>query len=204
MRQTGLLTLAYSVSSIFIASLVALMVSVYVDTPRAASFEADFSLIDDQGRTVDKSVFKGRPSLVYFGYTHCPEACPTTLYEITDWFSALGDEGKPLRALFFSIDPERDTREVMHDYVSAFSDRITGITGSSEETKKVTKGWFVHAEKEPAENGNYHMSHTVDLLLVGADGRLKGLIPYGAGRDEALSKIRDLLLKTPQRQSYIQ
>ncbi|RWX81029.1 SCO family protein [Neorhizobium lilium] len=194
MKQKTLLAIAASGSGLFVAALVALMVSVYMDTPRAAPFNADFSLLDDRGRPVDKSVFKGRPSLVYFGYTHCPQACPTTLLEVSEWLNALGEDGRPLRALFFSIDPERDTQAVMHQYVNAFGDRITGVTGSLNDIRKVSQGWFIHAEKEPSENGDYHMNHTVDLLLIGADGRLKGLIPYGSDRDEALAKIREVLL----------
>jgi protein SCO1/2 len=194
MRQKTLATIAASGTGLFVTALIALMVSVWLDTPRAAPFNASFSLIDDQGASVDKSIFKGRPSLVYFGYTHCPQACPTTLLEMSDWLNALGADGRALQALFFSIDPERDTRDVMHSYVTAFSDRIKGVTGSPEEMKKVSGGWRIYAEKEPADNGNYHMNHTVDLLLIGADGRLKGIVPYGADRDQALAKIRDVLL----------
>jgi len=194
MKQKTLVTLVLSGSGLLVAALVAVMVSVWLDTPRAGPFSADFSLVDDRGAPVDKAIFKGRPSLVYFGYTHCPQACPTTLLEISDWLKVLGDDGKPLQALFFSIDPERDTREIMHSYVTAFGDRITGVTGTPDEMRKVSEGWLIHAQKEPSENGNYHMSHTVDLLLIGADGRLKGLVPYGTDTDQALAKIRDVLL----------
>ncbi|MFC5760305.1 SCO family protein [Rhizobium sp. GCM10022189] len=181
-------------SAAFVGALVALVLSLYLSEPRTGPFDARFSLVDDRGNAVDQSIFRGHPALVYFGYTHCPQACPTTLYEVADWLATLGERGRALRAYFFSIDPERDTQAVMHDYVTAFSSRITGITGTPQEMKKVSDGWFIHAEKLPAEDGNYHMSHTVSLLLIGADGRLKGLIPYGADRDEALRKIRDVLL----------
>ncbi len=195
MKPKTLAIVAASAAMLFVGALLALMFSIYIETPRAVPFDANFSLIDDQGRPVDQSIFKGHPALVYFGYTHCPEACPTTLYEVADWMNTLGEEGKALRAYFFSIDPERDTREVMHEYVNAFSSRITGITGKPEEMKKVADGWIIHAEKLPSENNDYHMSHTVSLLLIGADGRLKGLIPYGMDRAQALAKIRDVLLK---------
>lgn len=194
MKPRTLAITALSTSAVFVGALVALMLSIYATEPRSGPFDTSFSLIDDRGRPVDQSIFKGHPALVYFGYTHCPEACPTTLYEVADWMNALGDRGKALKAYFFSIDPERDTRDVMHEYVNAFSARITGITGKPDEMKKVSDGWFIHAEKLPSENGDYHMSHTVSLLLVGADGRLKGLIPYGTDREQALAKIRDVLL----------
>jgi protein SCO1/2 len=194
MTPRNLAITVLSTSAVFVALLIALMVSVYADEPRTGPFDVSFSLTDDRGRHVDQSIFRGQPSLVYFGYTHCPEACPTTLYEMTDWMNTLGDQGKALTGYFFSIDPERDTQSVMHDYVTAFGSRIRGITGDPDEMKKVSDGWFIHASKIPSEDGDYHMSHTVSLLLIGADGRLKGLIPYGMDRDEALLKIRDLLL----------
>jgi protein SCO1/2 len=184
----------FAASAVFVGALIALMMSLYLSEPRTGPFDTRFSLVDDRGNEVDQSIFRGHPALVYFGYTHCPEACPTTLYEVADWLTTLGDQGRALKAYFFSIDPERDTQDVMHDYVTAFSSRITGITGAPAEMRKVSNGWFVHAEKLPAEDGNYHMSHTVSLLLIGADGRLKGLIPYGTDRDAALAKIRNVLL----------
>lgn len=195
MKQKTIAIVAMSSATLFVAALLALTFSIYAETRRAVPFDASFSLIDDQGHPVDQSIFKGHPALVYFGYTHCPEACPTTLFEVADWMNALGDQGRALRAYFFSIDPERDTREVMHEYVNAFSSRITGITGKPEEMKKVSDGWIIHAEKLPSVDGNYHMDHTVSLLLIGPDGRLKGLIPYGIDRAQALAKIRDVLLK---------
>ena len=198
MKPRTLAITALAVSVVFVSSLVALMITMYIEEPRRVPFDVSFSLTDDNGNPVDKSVFKGHPALVYFGYTHCPEVCPTTLYEVADWMNALGDQGRSLKAYFFSIDPERDTQSVMHEYVNAFSSRITGITGAPAEMKKVSDGWLIHASKLPSEDGNYHMSHTVSLLLVGADGRLKGLIPYGMDREQALARIRDLLLTEPK------
>lgn len=185
---------AAGIAAVFGAILIAVIVWVALDSPRTGPFNAAFSLVDDEGRPVDQSLFKGGPSLVYFGYTHCPEVCPTTLYEVAGYLKALWPEGAPLKALFFTVDPERDTPEIMHGYVTAFTDRIRGITGSPDEMKKVVEGWFIHAAKLPSEDGDYHMSHTTSLLLIGADGRLKGLIPYGAPQDEALAAIRSALL----------
>lgn len=182
-------------TAVFLAFLIGVMVWVGAANARPGPFHAQFSLVDDKGNPVDQSLFKGSPSLVYFGYTHCPEVCPTTLFEVSGYLNALGPGGKPLKAYFFSIDPERDTPDVMHGYVTAFTDRITGITGKPDEMQKVIDGWMIHESKLPSEDGDYHMSHTTSLLLVGADGRLKGLLPYGADQDEAIAKIRELLLK---------
>ena len=143
---------------------------------------------------MDQGLFKGRPSLVYFGYTHCPEVCPTTLFEVAGWLDKLGPQGDKLKAYFFTIDPARDTPDVMHAYVTSITNRITGITGSAQEMKKVTDGWMIHAERTYGDDSDYHMSHTTSLLLIGADGRLKGMIPYGEDDELALKKIRDTLL----------
>ncbi len=160
----------------------------------AARALISIALVDDNGEQVDQSLFKGSPALVYFGYTHCPKVCPTTLFEVAGYLKDLGPEGSGLKTYFFSVDPERDTPEVMHGYVTAFTDRIRGITGRPDEMQKVIEGWMIHAAKLPSEDGDYHMSHTMSLLLIGADGRLKGLLPYGAERDRALEQIRKTLL----------
>ncbi|WP_062226979.1 SCO family protein [Aureimonas frigidaquae] len=168
-----------------------------LDKP-SGSPDAPFQLVSTRGGTVDQSIFKGRPSIVYFGYTHCPEVCPTTLYEVSGWLQALGDEGKDLQTLFFTVDPERDTVDILKPYLAAFSDRITGITGDPQEVRKVTDGWLVTAEQRGTAE-RYSMRHTTSLLLVGANGRLAGLIPYEATQEEAIAKIRAVLLDRPAR-----
>lgn len=182
------------VSSVFVLALVGVMIWMSKDAPRHGVFGAAFSLVDDQGEEIDQTVFKGHPSLVYFGYTHCPEVCPTTLYEVAGYPKTLGQEGQPLKTYLFSVDPERDTPDIMKGYVTAFSDRITGVTGKPEEMAKVISGWKAFAQKRPNPSGGYSMSHTMDLFLIGADGRLKGLIPYGADQEEAVDKIHRTLL----------
>jgi len=187
---------AAAVTMLSVASATAIMFNIYLKSPRTGPFDVDFSLIDDRGLPVNQSIFHGKPSLVFFGYTHCPQTCPTTLFEVADWLNSLGEQGETLNAYFLSIDPERDTQQIMHSYVNAFSSRIVGVTGSPEEMKRVADGWFIRASKKPNADGTYSMSHTVNLMLVGSDGRLKGLIPYGTDRDEALKKIKDLLLQS--------
>ncbi|MGE6786430.1 SCO family protein [Ensifer adhaerens] len=193
--RNPLLFTAAGVAAVFVAILVGVIFWVATDSPRPGPFNTAFSLVDDRGKPVDQSLFKGNPTLVYFGYTHCPEVCPTTLFEVAGYLKSLGPEGERLKTYFFTIDPERDTPEIMHGYVTAFTDRITGITGKPEEMKKVIDGWMVHAEKLPSTDGDYHMSHTTSLLLIGADGRLKGLLPYGADPKQAVEQIRSVLSK---------
>lgn len=196
MNRNPLTLLAMGCAGVFFAALVGVMFWVSADSARARNgpFQASFSLVDDRGAPVDEGLFKGAPSIVYFGYTHCPEVCPTTLFEVTDWLNRLGPDGEKLKAYFFSIDPQRDTPQVMHAYVTAITDRITGVTGDPGEMKKVTDGWMIHASRSFGDDSDYHMSHTTSLLLIGADGRLKGMIPYGSDGDQALQKIRATLL----------
>ncbi|KQQ91510.1 SCO family protein [Aureimonas sp. Leaf324] len=167
---------------------------VYVGQAEHSAVKRPFALVDTAGRTVTEHVFEGRPSLVYFGYTNCPEVCPTTLIEMADWLNELGPEGRDLQALFFTIDPERDTPDVVGPYVASISDRIVGVTGSEAEMHKASQAWLVVARKN-GDGNDYHMKHTTSLLLVGRDGRLKGLIPYATPREEAIDKIRQVLLR---------
>lgn len=186
---------ALAVAGVFVSVLVGIIIWVGADSARPGPFTAQFKLVNDQGQPVDQSIFKGSPALVYFGYTHCPEVCPTTLFEVADWLKTLGPDGKPLKAYFFSIDPERDTPQILQEYLGAISNRITGITGDPAQMKKVIDGWMIYASKLPSDDGNYHMSHTISLLLIGPDGRLKDMIPYQTEKEKALQTIRATLLK---------
>ncbi len=152
-----------------------------------------FNLVDDQGEAITEQAFVGHPSMLYFGYTHCPDVCPTTLFEMAEWMNTLG-EANGLHGYFVTVDPERDSGELMHSYVSAFTDRITGITGDAEELAKVIKGWRVYAARVPGEEpGDYTMDHTASVFLLSSDGRFKGTISYGEDRDVALEKLRNLI-----------
>lgn len=167
---------------------------VYVGQAEHSAVKRPFELVDMAGRTATEHVFDGRPSLVYFGDTNCPEVCPTTLIEMAEGLNELGLEGRDLQALFFTVDPERDTPDVMGPYVASISDRIVGVTGSEAEMCKASQAWLIVARKDGDGNDD-HMKHTTSMLLVGRDGRLKGLIPHGTPREEAIDKIRHVLLR---------
>lgn len=152
-----------------------------------------FSLIDQNGAPITEAAFQGHPTVLFFGFTHCPEVCPTTLFEMAGWLKALGDEGKDLRVFFISVDPERDTPEVMKGYTAALTDRITGITGDPKEVEKVIKGWKIYARQVPTENGDYTMDHTASVMLLDRDARLKSTIDYKETTDVALKKLRLLI-----------
>ena len=152
----------------------------------------DFTLVDHNGDTITQAAFAGRPTMVFFGFTHCPEVCPTTLYEMAGWFNALGDQGKDLQAFFISVDPERDTPEVMKSYAEALTDRVTGITGDPDEIAKVIAAWHVYAAKIPTDDGNYTMDHTASVFLIDENGAFKGTIAYGENPETAIAKLRRL------------
>ncbi|ALN73496.1 SCO family protein [Aureimonas sp. AU20] len=185
--------LAFGGAGTLIAVLLGLIGWMVLNQPARGAPDQAFSLSDTRGGTVDQSVLKGRPSLIYFGYTNCPEVCPTTLIEMADWLNALGPDGRDLQALFFTVDPERDTLDVLRPYVASISDRIVGVTGSPAEMEKASKAWLVYSRKT-GEGEDYHMRHSTSLLMIGANGRLQGMIPYGTPREEAIAKIRNTLL----------
>ncbi len=155
-----------------------------------------YSLVNQRGEPVDQTMFQGHPSALFFGFTHCPEVCPTTMAEMSTWFEALGDEGKNLQAYFVTVDPERDTPEILGDYVSWVSDRITGVTGSQEEIDKIVKAWGVYAAKVPLEGGDYTMDHTASVFLLDSKGEFQGTIAYGEDSNTAIGKLRNLLAKS--------
>jgi protein SCO1/2 len=152
-----------------------------------------YSLVDQRGDPVDQTMFQGHPSLLFFGYTHCPDVCPTTMAEMAIWFQTLGDSAKDLKAYFVTVDPERDTPEVLGGYVSWVSDRITGITGARPEIDKIIKAWHVVAEKVPGSDGNYTMNHTASVFLLDRKGAFTGTIGYGEETQSALRKIERLV-----------
>lgn len=157
---------------------------------------AEFDVVDQNGNPVDESIMVGAPTAMFFGFTNCPEVCPTTMAEMASWFEALGPDAKDLRALFVTVDPERDTPAILGDYISWFGDRVTGITGSPEEIAKVAKAWGVYVEKVPLEGGGYTMDHTTSVFLLDSAGEFQGTIAYREETAVALGKLRNLLAKS--------
>jgi protein SCO1/2 len=167
-------------------------------TPAAANFgQGDYRLETAAGQPFTEASLAGAPSLLFFGYTHCPDVCPTTMADMALWFHELGPEGKALRAFFVSVDPSRDTPAVLGDYVKAVSDRITGVTGSQAETDKIEQAWGIYAAKVPAADGgaDYTMNHTATVYLVDSKGRFQGTIAYQEDDATALKKLRNLIAK---------
>ncbi len=154
---------------------------------------APFKLVDHTGKPITDRALAGKPAAVFFGFTHCPEICPTTLVELSGWLDEIGDEGTDINAFFVSVDPVRDTPEIMRSYIENFSTRIVGVTGDPAEVSRLAKAWFVYFKKVPLDDGGYTMDHTASIFLVDADGHFKGTIAYGESSDTAIAKLRRLV-----------
>ncbi len=138
-------------------------------TQAASAIGGPFALIDGDGRTVTQAAFAGEPTLVFFGYTHCPDVCPTTLDSISQALKAMGPD-KPVKALFITLDPARDTPAVMKEYLSSFDPRIVGLTGPQAAVDQVAHEYRVYAKKVPAGDGDYSVDHTGVVYLMDKSG----------------------------------
>jgi len=129
-------------------------------------------LIDQDGKTITDQDLKGRPFLVFFGYTHCPDVCPATLFEVSELMRALGKDADRAGALFITVDPERDTPASMKDYLSSFDPRVRAATGDRAAIDAAEKAYRVYAKKVPSEKGDdYSMDHTALVYLMDKQGR---------------------------------
>ena len=160
--------------------------------PRPLS-EMDVTLTDHRGRRVTISDWAGRPSLVFFGFTYCPEVCPTTLSDISLWLDGLGAAADRLDVALITVDPERDTVAALADYLTYFDPRITGHNGTPEEIARATEAFRVRVERQPLGEDDYTMDHTSGVFLFRADGSFGSIIDYHEDRAFALPKIRRVL-----------
>jgi protein SCO1/2 len=160
--------------------------------PPGKAFGAPFQLTDQNGQIITEKAFQGHPTALFFGFTHCPEICPTTLYEMDGWLKALGPEAQNIKAYFVTVDPERDSAEILKAYVSNVSGRIVGVTGEPEKVAAMVKSFGVFARKVPTEDGGYTMDHSASVFLLNSAGDFHGTIAYGENPDNALEKLRRL------------
>jgi len=158
-----------------------------------AAIGGPFQLSDQSGQTVTEKHMQGRPTLIFFGFTHCPDVCPTALFDISEVLRALGKDGDRVNAYFISVDPERDTSKEMKDYLSSFDPRLKGLTGSPEEVAKVISAYRVYARKVPLKDGDYTMDHTALIYLMDRDGKF--VSPFNLKRtpQEAAADLKKYL-----------
>ena len=180
-----------------VASIVLIIVLVSgrdpVPSAGASAIGGPFSLIDQDGRPVTDKDLRGRPFLVFFGFTHCPDVCPTALFEISEVLGKLGPEAQRVSALFVTVDPERDTPAQMKDYLSSFNPRLVGLTGDPAAIAAVAKEYRVYVKKVPLDHGDYTMDHTALVYLMDKDGRF--VMPFNLKRstEDAAADLRRYL-----------
>ncbi|RUT35177.1 SCO family protein [Arsenicitalea aurantiaca] len=165
--------------------------------PRATASGApygagEYTLVDHTGQPFTREDMMGRPAMVFFGFTHCPDVCPTTLADMAGWYERLGADAEAVDAYFVTVDPERDTPEVIANYIS-WNDRVTGLTGTPEEVAKVVEAWGILAQRVELEGGGYNVDHTASVLLIGPDGDFFGTIAYLESADTAVGKLQRLI-----------
>ncbi|MEW9571081.1 SCO family protein [Rhodanobacter sp. Si-c] len=156
--------------------------------------DLQFQLTNDNGRPVSAADYRGKVVLLYFGYTHCPDVCPLTLAHLHVVLQKLGKQADDVRILFVSVDPARDTPEVLHAYVNAFDKRAVGLTGSPGAIEALVKRYRASFTREPgSQGGNYEVSHSSAIYVFDRNGRARVLSTPGTPQDDLVHDL-DLLL----------
>jgi len=160
--------------------------------PSVSAIGGPFTLQTGDGKAFSDADLRGEPFLVFFGYTHCPDVCPTTLSQISEILRALGPDAK-IRVLFITVDPERDTPQLMADYAGSFDPRIVGLSGDRAAVDKVMRAYRVYARKADDKNGNYTMDHSALVYLMGRDGQFLRAFNIERPPEQAATELRPLL-----------
>jgi protein SCO1/2 len=158
-----------------------------------AAIGGPFQLTDQAGQAVTEKSLQGRPTLIFFGFTHCPDVCPTSLFEMSEVLKAMGKDADRVNAFFVSVDPERDTAAAMKEYLSSFDPHLKGLTGDADAVAKVISGFRVYARKVPLKDGDYTMDHTALIYLMDRDGKF--VSPFNIKRkpEEAAADLKRYL-----------
>ena len=161
--------------------------------PAAVPIGGPLRLTDQDGKPFDSTSLAGKPYAVFFGFTHCPDACPTTLSEIARVEDEIGAPAKDLTTLLVTVDPERDTPEVLKEYISNFGGNTVALSGTPEQIAAAAKAYRVFYKKVPTSDGGYTMDHTAVLYLMDREGRFRDVVAYSEDHDRYVEKIRKLL-----------
>jgi protein SCO1/2 len=187
------------IAATFAASLIVGLLLIFWGTggvqnmAQPAPIGGPFQLTDQDGKTVTDTSLKGKPTLIFFGYTHCPDICPTALFEISEVLRAMGEDADRVNAYFVTVDPERDKPSIMKDYLSSFDPHLKGLSGDAEQTRKVISAYRVYAKKVPTEGGDYSIDHTALVYLMDRDGKF--VHPFNLKRtpEEAAADLKRYL-----------
>lgn len=160
-------------------------------------FGPEFTLTAGDGSPITEAALREKPTALFFGFTHCPEVCPTTLYELNGWMQKVDPTGENMNAYWITVDPDRDTPEMMKDYLANVTDRIVGISGDPEKVKAMIDGFGIYYKKVPLDpndpDGDYTMDHNAAVFLMNNGGVLQGTISYQEAPDVAETKLENLI-----------
>lgn len=157
-----------------------------------AAIGGPFTLTDKNGKRVTQADLLGKPTAIFFGFTRCPDVCPTTLYELSGLIEEIGAEADKLNFVFVSVNWERDGPEELASYTSAFDDRIRGLSGTKDEIEAITKAYKVYYAKVPTPDGGYTIDHTASVYLMDQNGRFAGTLSQGEAHEAMLAKLQRL------------
>lgn len=172
------------------------------DTPKAefkgtdiagVKFGGDFTLTDHTGKPRSLSEFKGKVVALFFGYTHCPDVCPTTMLEFASAMKLLGTQADQVQVLFITVDPERDTPALLAGYVPHFDPRFIGLSGSPEAVREVEARFKIVAQKRAEPGGGYSVDHSAGAYLFDRSGQLRVYLPYGLPAADLAHDIKELI-----------
>ena len=195
-RTRGLIVLAFALAfsgaCILVGVMFGRMLSADFTPSGTATIGGPFTLVSSSGQNVSERSYRGKWVLIYFGYTYCPDACPTTLNNISVALDKLGSDARDLQPLFVTVDPQRDTRAAMADYLKSFDSRIIGLTGTQDQIDRTVKEFRVYASLEKSDDGgdSYLVSHTSYIYLMDPQGDFVNVIQGGATGDEIAAWLR--------------
>jgi protein SCO1/2 len=172
----------------------------YRDSPRgiagsvlSASIGGPFQLVDQNGKPFTDADLKGKWNLVFFGYTHCPDVCPTTLNELALALDRLGKQRDKVGIVFITVDPERDTPETLKSYIASFDAPVTALTGTAEQVATAEKAYRVYSAKHPTQNGDYDMDHSAVIYVMDPQGRFTATFTPDTGAAQVAERMQKLL-----------
>jgi protein SCO1 len=172
----------------------------YRDSPKgiagsllSATIGGPFHLVDQNGEPFSDADLKGKWHLVFFGYTHCPDVCPTTLNELALAMDRLGKERDKVGIVFITVDPERDTPEAMKSYVASFDVPVTALTGTQEQVAEAEKAYRVYSAKHPSSGGDYDMDHSAVIYVMDPQGRFTATFTPDTGADQVAERLEKLI-----------
>jgi protein SCO1/2 len=172
----------------------------YRDSPRgiagtvlSSTIGGPFQLVDQNGKPFTDADLKGKWHLVFFGYTHCPDVCPTTLNELSLAIDRLGAKRDQVGIVMITVDPERDTPETLKSYIASFDAPITALSGTQEQVAEAAKAYRVYSAKRPTRDGNYDMDHSAVIYVMDPEGRFTATFTPDTGADTVAERLRKLL-----------